>query len=148
MEIASVVVPTEVTKVIDINAPIDYVWKILTSEADIQQWMSEDTLQMNIDWRVGGDIIFQSNVNGKHEFKGKILELTPEKVFRYTSYSRITRQPDRDENYTVIEFKLLSPEVGKSQDKTVLTVTHSNLTAKASYEHSNFRTSNLNSITV
>ncbi|MEJ0104533.1 MAG: SRPBCC domain-containing protein [Bacteroidota bacterium] len=72
-------------------------------------------------------------MNGKHEFKGKILQLEPGKLFQYSSWSKISKLPDKPENYSLIEFRLTPME-----DQTTLSVTHSNLIAKAAVEHSNF----------
>ncbi|WP_428660385.1 SRPBCC family protein [Runella sp.] len=122
-----------VSKSIRINAPASRVWAILTDPDRIKVWMSEAEINIITDWVVGSPIIFQSNVNGKHEYKGVILQLEPEKVFRYSSWSKISRLPDQPENYSLIEFRLTPME-----NQTTLTVTHSNLIAKAAIEHSNF----------
>jgi uncharacterized protein YndB with AHSA1/START domain len=126
------VTPT-VSKEIHINAPASKVWTVLTNPDFIPVWMSESELKITSAWVVGGSLIFESNVNGKHEYKGVILQMEPEKVFRYSSWSKISRLPDVPENYSVIEFSLTAHE-----NQTKLSLTHRNLIAKAAVEHADF----------
>lgn len=121
------------SKEIYINAPASKVWTVLTNPDFIPLWMSESELKITSDWVVGGSLIFESNVNGKHEYKRVILQLESEKVFRYNSRSKISRLPDVPENYSVIEFSLIAHE-----NQTRLSLTHSNLIAKAAVEHAGF----------
>lgn len=124
---------TTVSKEIHINAPASKVWTVLTNPDFIPLWMSEAELKIISAWVVGGSLIFESHVNGKHKYKGVILQMEPEKVFRYSSWSNISRVPDVPENYSVIEFSLTS-----LQNQTELSLTHSNLIAKAAVEHADF----------
>lgn len=124
---------TTVRKAIHINASPSKVWTILTNPDFIKVWMSESELKITSDWVVGSILVFESNVNGKHEYKGVILQMEPEKVFRYSSWSKISRLSDEPENYSVIEFTLTAHE-----NQTQLSLKHSNLIAKAAVEHADF----------
>jgi uncharacterized protein YndB with AHSA1/START domain len=120
-----------ISKTITINATTSKIWNCLTTPALIKLWMSDTEMKIISDWVIGSTIIFETTVNGK--YKGKILLLEPEKVFKYTSYSKVFRLPDEPENYSIIEFKLVP-----LKDQTILSITHSNLLAETAVEHSNF----------
>jgi len=123
-----------VNKTVVINASVAKVWDTITNPILIKQWVSDAEMSVTSDFKVGSPINFKgawSNV--EHSATGTILKFEKEKVFQYTSWSKITRLPNIPENHSLIEFTL-SPDEGK----VLLTVTHSNLIAKASYEHSNF----------
>ena len=122
-----------VNKTISIKAASATIWNALTNPELIKLWMSDAELEIISGWVTGSPIIFKTNLNGKHEFKGKILQLEPGKVFQYSSWSKISRLPDIPENYSLIEFRLIPTE-----NQTILSVTHSNLIAKAAVEHSNY----------
>jgi len=122
-----------ITKTINIKATPSEIWNALTKPDMIKQWMSDAETEIISDWKTGSPIIFKMNLNGKHEYKGKILQWDPGKIFQYSSWSKISRLPDKPENYTLIEFRLTPME-----NRTSLSITHSNLIAKAAVEHSNY----------
>jgi uncharacterized protein YndB with AHSA1/START domain len=124
---------TSVSKTIIINAPASKVWDTLTKPKLMKLWMSDGEIEIISDWKIGSPFVIHSNVNGKHEYKGEILQLELVKVFQYSSWSKISKLPDTSENYSLIEFKLEPYE-----NKTTLSITHNNLIAKAAVEHSNF----------
>ncbi len=122
-----------VTKSILINAPALKVWETITNPSQIILWMSDPPMEVTTDWQVGSPIIFRGGIKGREEYKGIILKFEPLKIFQYSSWTRITRLPDIPENYALIQFALEPVETG-----TRLTITHSNLIAKAAMEHANF----------
>lgn len=124
---------TTVTKTILLNTTAAKVWEALTNPVLMKRWMSEEEIEIDSNWEVGGPMIVRGKVNGKYEYKGTILQIEPGKMLRYNSWNKISRLPDRPENYSVVEFQLVSTE-----NQTSLTLTHSNLIAEAAYEHSNF----------
>jgi len=122
-----------ISKTINITATPAKIWNALTNPELIKLWMSDAELEIISGWVIGSPIILKTNLNGKHEFKGKILQMEPGKIFQYSSWSKISRLPDIPENYSLIEFRLTPME-----NQTSLSVTHSNLIAKAAVEHSNY----------
>jgi uncharacterized protein YndB with AHSA1/START domain len=124
---------SKVYKCINLSAPPAEVWKALTDPERIKLWMSDGEIEVISDWKTGGSIFIRGNVNGKHEYKGTILEMQTGLLLRYSSWSEISRLPDRPENYSVVEFRVSPVETG-----TRLEVSHSNLIAEAAFEHSNF----------
>jgi uncharacterized protein YndB with AHSA1/START domain len=124
---------TSITKAISINVPASKVWNVLTNPDQMKLWMSDSEIKIISDMDVGSPIIIHSNVNGRHEYKGEILQMDPQRVFKYTSWSKVSKLPDKPENYSIIAFRL-TPADGK----TTLSITHSNLIAVAAIEHSGF----------
>ena len=122
-----------ISKTIIINAITSKVWGYLTKPELIKLWISDAEMEITSDWTTGSKIIFQTTVNGKQKYKGKILRFELEKVFEYTSYSEIFRLPDIPQNYSIIEFRLTA-----LKNQTTLSITHSNLVAETAIEHSNF----------
>jgi uncharacterized protein YndB with AHSA1/START domain len=121
-------------KSISINAPVSKVWDALTSPHLMKQWMLDSEIDVISDWKTGSPIVIRMELNRKkYESKGVILQFEPEKVFSYNCWSKISRLPDKPENYSVIEFRLMPIENG-----TKLTFTQKNFPAEAAYEHSNF----------
>ncbi|HXB11562.1 MAG TPA: SRPBCC domain-containing protein [Bacteroidia bacterium] len=122
-----------ITKTITINAPPSKVWNTLTSPEQMKSWLSELEINVISEWKVGSPITFDGKQSKTNSYKGIILKFEPEKVFQYSMWTNISRLPDKPENYTVIDFTLTPQE-----NKTVLTLTHSNLIAETAMEHSNF----------
>ena len=123
-----------VTKTIAIHAPAAQVWQVLTDSESIKEWLSDTgTLQIRTDWQVGGPFVYFGTWHGvRYQTKGTLLQLEPEKVLQYNHWSRISRLPDRPENYAVVEFRL-APE----ENHTRLVLTHSNLVGEAAVQHAN-----------
>jgi uncharacterized protein YndB with AHSA1/START domain len=123
-----------VSKSIDINAPVSRVWDVLTNPDLIKLWMSETEIDIVSDWRPGSPIIVRGELHGiSYENKGTILQFEPDKAFKYSYWSNLSRVPDIPENYSVIDFRLTP-----LKNQTALTVTHSNIVGDATYKHSEF----------
>lgn len=120
-----------VTKTICIHADTVSVWDALVNPGKLRLWMADGDFEIFTDWKIGSEI--RVRAGAYYAAKGNILQIEPEKVLEYTSWSKITRLEDAPENYSHITFKLSRDDSG-----TLLELTHSNLVAEASYEHSNF----------
>jgi uncharacterized protein YndB with AHSA1/START domain len=127
--------PYVVNKTVTIDAPAAKVWRVLTSPESIREWISDDgKLAVQTDWTVGGPFGLVGTFHGmKYHDQGTLLQLEPEKILAYITWNRISRVPDRPENYAVVEFRL-TPEEGH----TLLALTHSNLVILPMYQHANF----------
>ncbi|MGN6475657.1 MAG: SRPBCC family protein, partial [Flavipsychrobacter sp.] len=66
---------------IDIPASTATVWKALTDPAQLQQWMTEDKLDIATTWQPGTPIIIRGTSHD-HSFenKGTIVQYQPEAV--------------------------------------------------------------------
>ena len=122
-----------VSKSIHINASTTKVWEALTHIDLMKQWMMDAEIEIKTTWKVGSPIVISGKMNGHFEYRGTVLVFEPEKNLKYNSWTKISRLPDKPENYSAVEFQLTSIE-----NHTKLTVTQSNLIAKAAYEHANF----------
>ncbi|WP_338871602.1 SRPBCC domain-containing protein [Spirosoma sp. SC4-14] len=122
-----------VRKQITIDAPVSKVWHLLTSPALIKRWMLDTEIEVISDWQVGSSIRFRGDLHGKYEQKGTIVQFEPNVVFAYTSWSALSRLPDKAENYTTVEFNLIPAD-----NQTMLIVTHRNLIAETAVEHASF----------
>lgn len=119
------------TKTIIINARPSKVWNALTDRILIKKWMAETELEIITDWKTGSPIIIEGDLHGIYfRNAGTVLEFEPERVLKYNHLSSISELPDKMENYSVIEFRLM-PE----GDQTSLTLTLSNFPTEIIYKH-------------
>src|SRR2546421_346981 len=90
---------------IQINAPASLVWLALTTPELIKKYfMGTDA---HSDWKVGSPITFSGTWQGKsYEDKGTILEVIPNKIFRYNYWSSMSGIEDKPENYVAIIYYL------------------------------------------
>ncbi|MEK7431847.1 MAG: SRPBCC domain-containing protein [Cyanobacteriota bacterium] len=62
---------------------------------------------------------------------GSILQFETEKILKYDYLSNLSNYEDKPENYSIIEFKLISIE-----NKTELNFSQSNFITEVDYKHS------------
>jgi uncharacterized protein YndB with AHSA1/START domain len=131
---SSVISQNVVNKTIVIAAGAGRVWQVLTRPAAIREWISDDGgLEVQTDWVVGQPFGLVGVFHGmQYRDQGTLLQLEPEKVLAYSTWSRMSRVPDRPENYAVVEFRLTPAE------RTELALTHSNLVTLPMVQHANF----------
>lgn len=115
---------------ITIDALASKVWEALTTPELIKQYFFGT--EASSDWKVGSSISFNGEYKGKsYHDKGTILEVIPNKIFRYTYWSSMSGVEDKPENYVPITYALV-----ESQDKTTLTVTQQNIPDEKMKAHS------------
>ncbi|RPD41885.1 SRPBCC family protein [Chitinophaga barathri] len=118
-----------VNQTIDIAAPVNKVWKFITTPAGMKEYLFGT--HAHSDWKVGSLIRFTGEWEGKpYEDKGTIEVLENEKVFEYTYYSSFSGVPDQAENYTLVRMELEPIETG-----TRLSVKHSNFPSETAYQN-------------
>lgn len=74
----------EVTKTIDVDAPPDVVFKALTDEKELVQWMPQEA---KMDARIGGQLEFRYRRPDRANelvLQGEILEMVQDKKLSYT----------------------------------------------------------------
>ena len=77
----------EIVKTIVVEAPPSQVFKALTDEKDLVQWMPKEA---KMDARLGGEYEFKfywAAKNAESVARGKIVELVPDKKLAYTFFS-------------------------------------------------------------
>lgn len=119
-----------VSKTIEINTPAAKAWNALTSPEMIKQYLFGT--EVVTDWKIGSDIIFQGNWEGKtYKDKGKIMQFETEKVFQYSYWSGFSGLEDKEENYSLVTF-----EVNGEDTKTTLKLSQQGFTNEQAREHS------------
>ena len=115
---------------ITIHATEAKVWEALTTPKIIKKYFfGTDAVS---DWQVGSPLIFKGEWQGKHyEDKGTILEIVPQKLFKYSYWSSMSGIEDKPENYVDVTYELS----GNDNDVT-LTVTQENIPDEKMKEHS------------
>ena len=106
---------------ITIDAPIEKVWRALTTPELIKQWFfGVDT---ESDWEAGSPLVHRGEWQGKpYEDRGEILKIDPPRLLVHDHWSDLSGLPDRPENYQEVTWAL--EELGAT---TKLTVTERNL---------------------
>ena len=109
------------TRSITIRAPIEKVWKALTSPHLIKRWFfGVDT---ETDWKVGSLLIHRGEHQGKpYEDKGRIVRFEPPELLVHTHWSELSGKPDSPEHYQEVSWALSDRD-----GATELTITERNL---------------------
>jgi uncharacterized protein YndB with AHSA1/START domain len=109
-----------VNKTIQIKADAMEVWDALTNPEKTRQYFFNCEVHSN--WEVGSDITWTGNYHGKDtEVKGKILQVEPGRLLKYTAWSKESGLKDIPSNHTIITARL-----NEQGDETILTVTDEN----------------------
>jgi uncharacterized protein YndB with AHSA1/START domain len=97
--------------IIHFQAPIEKVWAALTDPQIVKQWQYGSDLIT--DWAVGSDIRFRAEWEGKiFEQWGKVLEIIPHKILKYSLFAPRPNLEDKPENYFTMTH-ILTKEGGK-----------------------------------
>jgi len=109
-----------------IDASIEKVWDALVNPKMIKKYMFGTTVSS--EWKKGSDIKWKGEYEGeKYEDKGKILEIKPESVLKYTHYSPLSGEEDIPENYNTVTIKLSD----KKEEVSVVLLQDNNANEKA-----------------
>jgi uncharacterized protein YndB with AHSA1/START domain len=109
------------TSSITIDAPIDEVWKAITTPELIKQWFFGVDTESN--WEPGSPLIHRGEWQGKpYVDKGEILRIEPPTLLVHTHWSDVSGLPDAPENYQEVTWAL-----SERDGSTELTITERNL---------------------
>jgi uncharacterized protein YndB with AHSA1/START domain len=90
-----------------IQAPVEKVWQALVDPELIKQYMFGTSVAS--EWKQGSSITWKGEWQGKaYEDKGRILQLSPNKMLQYTHFSPLTGKADAPENYHTVTIGLES----------------------------------------
>jgi uncharacterized protein YndB with AHSA1/START domain len=104
-----------------IDAPIEEVWRALTTPDQIKEWFFGVDTQT--DWKVGSPLIHRGEYQGKpYEDKGEIITFDPPNRLVHTHWSDLSGKPDRPEFYQEVAWALAD-----RGGTTELTITERNL---------------------
>ncbi len=113
-----------------IAAPREEVWLSLVTLAEIAKYMFG--AEVVSEWRTGSAIVWKGEWQGKrYEDKGKILELQPGRLIRYTHFSPLSGLPDVPASYHMVTVEL--SDIGGG---TRVSLTQDNNATEQAREHS------------
>lgn len=93
-----------------VKAPIQKVWDALTKPELVKKWQYGS--ELTTDWKTGNDIRFRTEWEGKvFEQWGKVLEVHPYRIIKYSLFAPRPNLEDKPENYFVMSY-VLSEEEG------------------------------------
>ncbi len=109
---------TSMDACIDIAAPPDAVWRVLSEPASIGHWMNGAILSST--WQAGAAVEIVWEEGGHvHRDRATVLGLDPGRLLRFSHWSEISRRPDTPAARTTV-----SLELEPRGDGTRLTLTH------------------------
>ena len=91
---------------IQIDALPSRIWPLLTKPEYTRRYMFGcDAVS---DWQAGSPLVWQGAQDGKVYVKGTIVEIDPERLLQYTTFSpdAFDHYEDRPENYTTVTMQL------------------------------------------
>jgi len=90
---------------IKLNASINRIWDVLTKPEFVKQWQYGSDLFT--DWKVNSEIRFRAEWQGQvFEQWGKIIEIVPYKLIKYSLFAPRPDLEDKPENYFVMNYIL------------------------------------------
>jgi uncharacterized protein YndB with AHSA1/START domain len=93
--------------IIKINASIQKVWDTVTKAELVKLWQFGSDLLTT--WEVGSDIKFRTEWGDKvFEQWGKILEIRPNELVKYSLFAPRPELEDKPENYFIMSYVLTS----------------------------------------
>lgn len=102
-----------VVKSIEINAPADKVWKILTEQEFIKQWVEEGWKKAGVedmtifsDWKPGNKVLWKNKSGDVLLVEGSITALNPYKLLRFTVFDVRSKEKFSVSEEDGITFKL------------------------------------------
>ena len=100
---------------VTMNGSQSKIWKTLTDPELMIMWMGDKELELKVQtsWEVGSPFSVHGFHHVRFENKGIVLHFQPEQKLSYSHLSSFSRLPDRQENYSVLEFILtpIGPQV-------------------------------------
>jgi uncharacterized protein YndB with AHSA1/START domain len=120
---------------VTINASPAEVWSALTVPERMTKWMGdpEMALEVHSSWGIETPILIRGFHHTKFENKGIVLKYEKERRLSYSHLSSVSRLPDKQENYSILEF-LLTP----IENHTLLSLTIENFPTETIRKHLEF----------
>jgi uncharacterized protein YndB with AHSA1/START domain len=105
-----------VTRSILLDAGPAKVWHVLTSAEVTKDYMRAEAVS---DWKKGSLISWHREHNKQLVYHGRILDIEPMKLLRFTRFDLHAGHEDHPDNYTHICYRLV-PRFGKTELVTTL----------------------------
>lgn len=119
----------EIHTSIEIAAPAEAIWKVLTDNTFIPQYMFGCVAET--DWKPGSPLLWKGAADGKLYVKGQVVAFEPPYRLVYTVIDPNSSIPDIPENYLTVACEIKSMENGAS----LLSFTQGDFAAVANGEH-------------
>ena len=118
-----------VKKILEVKADTLKVWDALINPEKIKQYFFG--IDVISDWKVGSAILFQYEMEGKKfKDKGNILATEHGRFLRYSYWSSYSGLEDKEENYSIVTYKLDAKD-----DGTLLNLTQQGFANEQAKEH-------------
>lgn len=118
-----------------INASPARIWDALTNIQQMQSWMGESEMKIEVftDWVEGHSFVVKGFHHVPFVNKGQVLHFDPHRHLAYSHLSSVSHLPETPENQTIFDFRL-----EPSGNATNLIVTASVFPTEAIYRHVDF----------
>jgi uncharacterized protein YndB with AHSA1/START domain len=93
-----------IRKNIDVDAPVETLWKILTDSEYIRQYMFGCNAETN--WKPGSPLLWKGAADGKLYVKGNIVSIDPPHRLAYTIFDLNSTIADIPANYLTMTYSL------------------------------------------
>ena len=125
----------EFSATVTINSKPAEVWSALTDLERMAKWMGEPDMGIEVqtNWGIETPILIRGFHHVKFENKGAVLKYEKERRLSYSHLSSVSRLPDKQENYSILEF-ILAP----IENHTILTVNIENFPTETIRKHLEF----------
>ncbi|AYB34060.1 SRPBCC family protein [Chryseolinea soli] len=102
--------PDKFSTTVTINSEPAEVWSALIDPDRMTKWMGEADMgiEVHTDWKIEAPILIRGFHHVKFENKGRVLKYEKERRLSYSHLSSVSRLPDKQENYSILEF-ILTP---------------------------------------
>jgi uncharacterized protein YndB with AHSA1/START domain len=93
-----------IRKSVEVDAPIETLWKILTDSAYIRQYMFG--CDAETDWKPGSTLLWRGAADGKVYVKGHVVSVDSPHRLTYTIFDPNSKIKDIPENYLTMTYNL------------------------------------------
>lgn len=116
-------------KMLKIKADTLNVWNALINPEKIKQYFFG--INVISDWKLGSPIVFHYELEGQQfKDKGNILAIESGRLLQYNYWSGYSGLEDKEENYSIVTFKL-----DPKDDGTILILTQQGFANEQAKEH-------------
>jgi uncharacterized protein YndB with AHSA1/START domain len=123
-----------IRKSIDIDAPVETLWKVLTDSEFIKQYMFGCTAET--DWKPGSPLLWKGAADGKLYVKGHVVSIEKPHRLAYTIFDPNSTIKDIPANYLTMTYELKK----RTERASVLEITQGDFSAvedgERRYQHS------------
>ena len=101
-----------IRKSIDVAAPVETLWKILTDSEFIRQYMFGCNAET--DWKPGSTLLWRGAADGVVYVKGHVVRFEPARALEYTIFDPNSKLADIPSNYLTMNYDLREDSPGRS----------------------------------